>query len=41
MTNQDLEDLFDHTIMIDELEKDPGKIEMVRKFAGNATEMSR
>lgn len=33
MTNQDLEDLFDHTIMVDDLEKDPEKIEMVRKFA--------
>lgn len=33
MTDQDLEDLLDHTIMVDELEKDPGKVEMVRKFA--------
>ena len=33
MTDQDLENLFDHTIMVDELEKDPGKVEMVRKFA--------
>lgn len=32
MTDQDLENLFDHTIMVDELEKDPTKIEMVRKF---------
>ena len=33
MTDQDLENLFDHTIVIDEMEKDPAKFEMVRKFA--------
>lgn len=33
MTDQDLESLFDHTIMVDEQEKDPAKVEMVRKFA--------
>lgn len=33
MTDQDLENLFDHAIIVDELEKDPGKVEMVRKFA--------
>lgn len=33
MTDQDLENLFDHTIIVDEMEKDPAKVEMVRKFA--------